>query len=462
MDKPWPSDSASADTKQVPSQRDLDLRDFLDGQCGVIVILSEDLLFIKTVRTSMLRALQVKRNCVEAYREPASAMTAIRDQVRTRTPVVALVDRIMAGKQNVDFLRTVKQMYPALKLIVMTYETTKDTLALLLEIGVDHVITKPVSVDTLIEKIAGVVKPQSRIVQLVQEARGYLEQRDYDKVFKICDTILEAKGKSSVALLLRGEALMKYGDRMAAIEEFEKAHKIAPLYLEPLKKLTDLYRDHDLEQFLNYMLELDSISPLNVERKCEIGKCYVRKHETESAKEFFDKAIDCAHEEAKRYMCTILSDIGHAILDTSPELAGQYLAQYFEMKGNDLSREDMIAFNNYGIALRKQGKWREALDNYNLALKIAPDDQRILYNCALAYSEGEQYAKAVELYEKVLKNDPAFHAKSAIIANNIGYAYYKSNAFGPARKFFQEALEIDPEHVSSKQLLAAMPPPRAT
>jgi len=460
MDKSWSLDSATTDAKQIVPQHDLDLRSFLEDQGGIIVILSEDLLFIKTVRTSMLRALQVKRNCVEAHREPGMAMAAIKDQVRSRTPVVALADRLIAGRQNVDFLRTVKQMYPSLKLIVMTYETTKDTLALLLEIGVDHVITKPVSVDTLIEKIAGVVKPKSKIAQMVQEARVYLEQRDYDKVFKICDTILESKGKSSVALLLRGEALMKHGDRMAAIVEFEKAHKIAPLYLEPLKKLTDMYREHDLEQFLNYMLELDSISPLNVERKCEIGKCYVRKHEHDNAKEFFDKAIDCAQEEAKRYMCTVLSDIGHAILDTSPELASQYLAQYFEMKGTDLSREDMIAFNNYGIALRKQGKWREALDNYNLALKIAPDDLRIIYNCGLAHSEGEQYAKAIELFERVLEHDPGFHRKSAVIANNIGYAYYKNNAFEDARKFLQEALEIDPEHASSKQLLAAIPQPR--
>lgn len=465
MEKTWQVETISTEKRQAappPPRFDQDVRHFLEEQDGIIVILSEDALFIKTVRTSMLRALQIKRSCVESFHDPGAAMNAIRERARARIPVLALADRLLAGKPNTDFLRTVKQLYPALKLIVMTYETTKDTLALLLEIGVDHVVTKPVSVDTLIEKMAGVIKPQSKVSQLVQEARSHLEQKDFDKVLKVCDTILGLKEKSSVALMLRGEAFMKSGNLEEALREFERAHQASPQYLEPIKKLADAHREHDEGQFLNYMLQLDEISPLNVERKCEIGKVYIHKQEPDHAKEFFDKAIECAHEEAKRYLCAIISDIGQAALETSPELSGQYFAQYFALKGGELSREDMIAFNNYGIALRKQGKWQEALENYKLALSVDPEDQRILYNYALAHADGEQHSKAVELYEKVLAQDPQFHRKAAIVSYNIANSYYHVKNVEAARKYLQGALELEPEHAASKKLLLALSQPPLT
>ena len=457
MEKTWQVENITSEIMRQPSQPppryDSDVRQFLDDQLGFIVILSEDALFIKTVRTSMLRALQVKRNCVESYRDPSQAISTIRQQVRTRVPVLVLADRLLAGKPSTDFLRKAKQLFPTLKLIVMTYETTKETLALLHEIGVDHVITKPVSVDTLIEKIAGVIRPQSKISQLVQNARICLEQCDFDKVFKFCDTILGMKEKSAIALMLRGEAFMRNGNREEALEEFEKAHNTSPLYLEPLKKLAEVHRGGDETQFLHYMLQLDSISPLNVERKCEIGKCYVRRMETHNAKEFFDKAIEYAHMEAKSYLCATISDIANAIIDIAPELSEQYFTAYFSERGDNLSKEDMVAFNSYGMALRKQGKWREALENYKTALTIDPEDMRILYNYALAYADGEQHAKAIELYQQVLSKDPQFHRKAAVISYNIANSYYNTKDNKNALKYVQEALEIDPEHQSSKKLL---------
>jgi len=456
----WQAESISTGgVKQTsaPSPRyDQDVRHFLEDQLGYLLILSEDALFIKTVRAGVLRALQIKRDCVGSFRDPAAALSAIRDQMRAKMPVLILADRIVASKPTTEFVRTVKTQYPLLKLIILTYETTKEALSLLFEIGVDHVITKPVSVDTLIEKMAGVIKPQSKISQLVQDARVHLEQGSFDKVFSVCDSILGVKSKSPIALMLRGEAFLRNGNKDEAVEEFEKAHQSSPLYLEPLKKLADAHRDSNEERFLNYMLQLDHISPLNVERKTEIGKTYVRRLEMDNAKEFFDKAIECAQEEAKRYLCSIISDIAQTILEASPELSEQYYTQYFEVKGDELTKDDIVAFNSRGMAMRKQGKWREALQNYETALKIDPEDLRLLYNYALAYADGEQHSKAIELFERVLKKEPEFHRKAAVISYNIANSYFNAKDMKNARKYLEIALEIDPEHTSSKRLMARL------
>lgn len=433
---------------------DNDVRTFLEDKAGSLLILSEDTLFIKTVRAGVLRALQIKRDCVGSFRDSEAAMTALRSQARANVPVLALVDRIIAGKPTTEFIRMARQQYPALKLIVLTFETTKESLSLLFEIGVDHVITKPVSVDTLIEKMAGVITPQTKISRLVQDARVHLEQGEYDKVFNVCDSILEMKNKSAIALMLRGEAFLRNGNANDAVEEFEKAHKSAPLYLEPLKKLVEAHREGDEEQYLSYMLRLDNISPLNVERKCEIGKCFVRRMEMDNAREFFDKAIEYAQEEAKRYFCSIIADIAQATLEAAPDLSEKYFAQYFDVKGGDLSKEDMVAFNSFGMALRKQGKWQEAIKNYELALQVDPKDLRIMYNYALAQADGEQHRKAVEIYEKILHKEPEFHLKAAAIGFNIANSYYNLKNMKQAKHFLEEALRVDPNHASSKKLLA--------
>lgn len=204
-------EDASSSTVRISSKTsryDNDVKDFLENQNGYIVILSDDGLFVKTVRTGVMRALGVKLNCVEAVKDMEQAGRSLREHLYLGMPVLIFVDRILAGRSTSDFIRTTKSVFPQAKLIAMTYETTKESLSLLYEIGVDHIITKPVSVDTLIEKMAGIIKPQSRISNLVQEARACLEQREIDKVFSLCNELLKIKQRCASAHMLRGEAFM--------------------------------------------------------------------------------------------------------------------------------------------------------------------------------------------------------------------------------------------------------------
>lgn len=449
-------EDASSSTVRISSKTsryDNDVKDFLENQNGYIVILSDDGLFVKTVRTGVMRALGVKLNCVEAVKDVEQAGRSLREHLYLGMPVLIFVDRILAGRSTSDFIRTTKSVFPQAKLIAMTYETTKESLSLLYEIGVDHIITKPVSVDTLIEKMAGIIKPQSRISNLVQEARVCLEQREIDKVFSLCDELLKIKQRCASAHMLRGEAFMLQGNREKAIAEFEIAHKYSPLYLEPLKRLVEVYRESNEEAYLSYMTILDYISPLNVERKYEIGKCYARKRDIDSAKKYFDEAITCEQCEAAKRLCSIISDIASSVMEFSPDIAEKYFEQYFAAKGENLSKDDLVTFNKFGITLRKQGKVREAIENYKKALQIDPGDTTILYNYGLACADGEQFKTAIECYEKALSLNASFHKQAAVVCNNIAYAYIMIKNNARAREFLATALEIDPRNTSSQKLM---------
>lgn len=442
---------------QVPAPKyDQDLREFLENQHGFLVMLSDDPLFVRTLRTAVLKILGIKADCLEVYQDSGLALRGVRDHLGHKSPVLVMVDSMLRGMPTLDFMRGLKGAFPEVKILVMTQETSKEALSQMYEIGVDCVLTKPVSVDTLIEKIAGAIKPQGKISQLVQEARRLLELGETAKVKQISQAILKVKDSSPVALMLLGDALLIEGKREEAIKAYEEAHGGATLYLEPLKKLASVHQGEDDDNYLMYLKKLDVISPLNTERKCEIGKVYVRKNDLEKADVYFGEAIVNAQREATGYVDRIVANIAESVSEASPALAEKYYFKILEMKGDNLSKEDMVTFNRLGIALRKQGKWKEAIENYKKALTVVEGDERVLYNMGLAYADGQQYRMAVDCYEQVLRTDPSFHRTAAVVSFNIAYGYHLAKQDDYARKYVLAALEIDPSHANSKKLLAKL------
>ena len=139
--------------------------------------------------------------------------------------------------------------------------------------------------------------------------------------------------------------------------------------------------------------------------------------------------------------------------ENSPALAEKYYTKLLEMKGDNLTKEDMVTFNRLGIALRKQGKWKQALENYQKALTVVPDDTRVIYNMGLAFADGQQFREAVGCYDKALRLDPTFSKTAAVVAFNMAYAYFMTKDVESAKHFLAVALEVDPSHTSSRKLL---------
>lgn len=435
---------------------DQDMREFLDGQGGRLIMLSDDPLFVRTLRTTVLKTLAIKADCLEVHQDSGLALKSVRENVSRKLPVLVLADRLLRGTPTLEFLRGIKGAFPEAKILVMTQETSKDELSQLYELGVDALLTKPVSVDTLVEKMAGAIKPQGKISQLVQEARGLLELGETAKVMQISQAILKIKEKSPVALMLMGDAHLLDGRRDEAVRAYEEAHKGATLYLEPLKKLAGVHKDQDEEAYLHFLKKLDRISPLNTERKCELGKVYARRNDMERADAYFSQAISNAQREALSYVDRIVSDIAESVAESSPALAEKYYVRILDMKGDNLTQEDMVTFNRLGIALRRQGKWREAIDYYKKALTVVPGDERVLYNMGLAYVDGQQYRMAVGSFEQVLRINPEFHRAAPVVAFNIANAYAQSKSPDMARKYVEAALALDPGHKASLRLQAQL------
>ena len=63
--------------------------------------------------------------------------------------------------------------------------------------------------------------------------------------------------------------------------------------------------------------------------------------------------------------------------------------------------------SNLGTVYRNQGKLDESLENYNMALSVAPKSTTILHNRAALYLEMDSVQSALADYNKLLDINPS-------------------------------------------------------
>ena len=94
-----------------------------------------------------------------------------------------------------------------------------------------------------------------------------------------------------------------------------------------------------------------------------------------------------------------------------------YLARAEKDKAQDLftrlvkldavfESEHKHLFNEFGISLRKNKMYKQAVEYYERAAALSPNDENLLYNMARAYLEEKNIDKAVECIQQTLEKNP--------------------------------------------------------
>lgn len=92
-----------------------------------------------------------------------------------------------------------------------------------------------------------------------------------------------------------------------------------------------------------------------------------------------------------------------ALGTATPLLAGRHDAV---VAGNADRRSDAEAQVEFGIQVAQKKLWREATYRFLKATEIDPTYAAAWNNLGIAYEESGKFAEANEAYEKALKNDP--------------------------------------------------------
>lgn len=433
---------------------DEDVREFIQQNRGVFLILSHDPLFNKNLRSTLLRHLHVKDDCVFNVVNQEQLQRELRQLVNEGHRVVFFLEREINGKYSHELVQFLKNQYSDILIIVLTGEVAREVLIYLHELGANNVITKPISPDMLIEKIAFTVKPRGQIGDLIESGRKLNESKRYEEAASIAMKILEIKPGSPAALLLLGDIYVGQGRMDDALNAYTEASRNGKLYLDPIKKLAELHKmTGNIREETKHLERLDKLSPLNVDRKISIGDNYMALGEPDKAVKLFDDAIKLATKEAMAQVGRVSRTIADRCIANAPEMSEKYLRQSLEAKKGQLDKSDIETFNRLGITLRKQGKWDQAIEEYRMALKIAPNDAGLYYNIAMAYGEGRQFQDAFNFLDKALRINPDLWKNSETVCFNMAMVYYRAARKEMAVDLLQKALAINPDFERAKDML---------
>ncbi|WP_034606662.1 tetratricopeptide repeat protein [Megalodesulfovibrio gigas] len=431
--------------------------DFVRKESGHFLVATTDNTFMAVLRNTIYKQLAVSEECITPISDENHILRSIKEISARRKKVVLFVERVFNNRETFFLVRQVKNAYSNIKVIILTGEADRQRLVLLHEIGADNFIAKPISINVLIEKIAFTIKPQGKIGKLIDKARQLLAAGNYDDTLKVCQLILEEKPNSAAGLLIMGDAFKGLGYKDKAMECFLEASNAAQLFLEPLKKLAEFFREEgQLEEQLKYLEKLDKLSPLNVDRKVEMGSVHVELGNMEEAEQLFDTALEQAKREALNYLEDITSRVADTYNQKDPARAVKYYRKALELKGDMLDSSDLGTFNSLGIALRRQGRWMEAVDEYKKAQRIAPDDENLHYNIAMAYAEGKDFLRAIKHLEEALALNPKCFRQDPVMSYNFALIHSRGRRNQEAARFARASLELNPNFEKAQKLLASL------
>jgi Flp pilus assembly protein TadD len=110
-------------------------------------------------------------------------------------------------------------------------------------------------------------------------------------------------------------------------------------------------------------------------------------------------------------------------------------------KAIDIKPDEHKAFNNMGLAYADKGDKDKAIECYQKAIDIKPDEHKAFNNMGLAYADKGDKDKAIECYQKAIEIKPDYHEAF----NNMGSAYVDKGDKDKAIECYQKAIDIKPD-----------------
>ena len=102
---------------------------------------------------------------------------------------------------------------------------------------------------------------------------------------------------------------------------------------------------------------------------------------------------------------------------------------------------NVVIYNNLGIAYKNSGKYKEAIEAYKQAIRINPDYDMAHLNLGVLHNELGKYKEAIEAYKQAIRINPDY----AKAYSNLGVAYNESGKYKEAIEVCKKSIRINPD-----------------
>ncbi len=192
--------------------------DYFEKRHGTVVLISEDAIFKKMLASTIHKITGTRRDNLNTYENVQTGLKKIQENTKNKTESVVFIERHIAGRPSTDTIITMKRLLPDLRIIVLVGETKRENIAYFYEIGVNNVISKPASMNNIIEKMAFTIKPQGKLSEYMGLGKRFLAAGKLKEALDVSTKILKIKPDSPAGLMLRGDVFLEAGKRDDAIK----------------------------------------------------------------------------------------------------------------------------------------------------------------------------------------------------------------------------------------------------
>lgn len=235
--------------------------------------------------------------------------------------------------------------------------------------GVTGLIVTPFDPENLKMKMEAVIQTEMLPVfveegKQLEKGMGLLEKGNYEEALDVLDDMVN-KGETAEYYYNIGYIKTSENKYTEAIEAFRKATQLDHLFAKAYEGM---------------------------------GRAYHAMGQAEQAEKYLQKAADI-------YMDKENVEDAESILNEILEI----------------SKDSANVFNSLGVLYRKKGDFKNALKNYEKALRVHPEETYILYNVGRLHLDLKDPGKAAEFFEKAIIIDPDFtEARQVLEAIELG------------------------------------------
>jgi Flp pilus assembly protein TadD len=115
-------------------------------------------------------------------------------------------------------------------------------------------------------------------------------------------------------------------------------------------------------------------------------------------------------------------------------------------KAISLNPNDYLAYNNRGAILGKVGQFDEAIDSYNKAILSNPGDYKAYFNRGLTYDQMGRIYDSIQDFQRALRLNMRDPRAIAWAYNNLGILYGKAGMDDKSIAAFDNSIAIEPNY----------------
>ena len=213
------------------------------------------------------------------------------------------------------------------------------------------------------------------------------------------------------------------------------------------------FQSHQYDRANQIFLQLIEKTPYFADVFNMLGVINHTSGQFNDAVHFFEKALEInpKYTEALLNLAVLYNDLGD--YKKARQLYSKVQAKSKEHKGSKMDPFIRAKLANrhadVGDIYEGIGFYREAIEEYNKALKLAPNFHDIRCKLAICLREMRKFSEAVKEFRKVIKSNPRYHYAQV----QLGVTQYASGKIKDAIKQWNSVLQKAPENEGARMYL---------